>query len=505
MALLREPAKLHAMADKVDIPTTFHCTIDGRQVAGALPPIDVVNPATGKVFAQSPSTSSAQLDACALAAKRALPGWAALGEAKRKQLMADVADRLGSPEVFLALGKVLQLEQGKPLRHAVGEVLGCVAWIQGTNRLEIPKPSVLEETKRMRVEQHLRPVGVVAAICPWNFPVLLAMWKIAPAMVAGCTMVLKPSPHTPLATCLLGKVLNDVLPPGVFNVVAGGNDLGRWMVDHTIFDKVSFTGSVATGKAIQKSAAGTLKRLTLELGGNDAAIVLRGTDAASIAADVFEGAFGNSGQVCSAIKRLYVHEDDHDALVAALVAQASQTRFGDGSDASTTHGPLNNAMQLEIVKALVDDAVKNGAKVETGGRQIGPASGYLYAPTIISGVDARFRIVQEEQFGPALPVIKYKSLADAVAQANDSNVGLGGSVWGHDTAAAAAIAAQLESGSAWVNQHKVMTPATPFGGFKQSGIGRENGLDGLLNYLEPQVLNVAKAKWASAATVSSRL
>ena len=276
MELLRNPEKLAAACHKFKIPTHFTATINGRNVNGELSSFDVKNPANGVVFAESPSCSESQLNQAATAAKKALGPWNNLGEKKRKQLMVQVAKKLSQPENFLLLGKVLCLEQGKKLSDAVGEVLGCIAWIHGTNKFCIPCSEILEENDKMIVEQHMQPVGVVGAICPWNYPLLLAMWKIAPAMVAGCTMVLKPSPYTPLATCLLGKLMNSVLPPGVFSVVPGGNELGVWMTAHSIFDKISFTGSVATGKAIQRAAAGTLKRLTLELGGNDAAIIMPG-------------------------------------------------------------------------------------------------------------------------------------------------------------------------------------------------------------------------------------
>eukprot|EP00947_MAST-08B_sp_MAST-8B-sp1_P002837 g2837.t1 len=490
--LLADPAKLAAAASSVPTPDEFFSYIDGKAVRGELDPIPVDNPVDGQAFAQAPSCSKAQLDTAVAAARGALTGWGRLGEAKRKQLMMEVAAKLVEPQNMLLMGKVLCMEQGKKLADGVKEVLGCFAWIKGTNTFSIPEPEVLQEDKKMRVEQHMRPVGVVAAICPWNFPVLLAMWKIAPAMVAGCTMVLKPSPYTPLATTLLAKVINEVLPPGVFNLVSGGNDLGAWMTDHDGFDKISFTGSVPTGKAIQAAAAGTLKRLTLELGGNDPAIILPGTDVKAIAKAVFDG-------VCCAIKRVFVHEDDHDALVEALVREAGKAKVGDGLDPTTTHGPLNNKMQLEIVRRLVEEARARGARVLCGGEQVGSPGGFAFAPTIIAGgaLDDSFGIVREEQFGPALPVLKYKNVDEALARANDSEVGLGGSVWGNDTAAAAAVAAQLQSGSAWVNQHKQMTPFTPFGGFKQSGIGREGGLGGLMNFLEPQTFNVAKGKpWA---------
>jgi acyl-CoA reductase-like NAD-dependent aldehyde dehydrogenase len=300
-------------------------------------------------------------------------------------------------------------------------------------------------------------------------------------------MVLKPSPYTPLATLKMGEVLNSALPPGVLNVVSGGDSLGARMTEHPVPRKITFTGSVSTGKKVAASAAPDLKRVTLELGGNDPAIVLDDVDAGELAERLFWGAFSNSGQVCIAIKRLYVPESRYDEMVEALAATARSVTTGDGMAEGTQLGPINNRPQFERVSELVADAVHHGARAAAGGRPIdGP--GYFYEPTILSDVSDGTRIVDEEQFGPALPVIAYRDVEDALARANATHFGLGGSVWSADPDRAAALAERLECGTAWVNTHAGLTPSQPFGGFKWSGMGVENGTWGLYGYTELQVL-----------------
>jgi acyl-CoA reductase-like NAD-dependent aldehyde dehydrogenase len=486
----------------IPLPDKFQLSFNGKLVDGDDDSFGVINPATGKVMAQCPNASKAQLDEAAQSAKDALPAWRDLGESKRKELLRQVNVKMMENAGLLA--RVLAMEQGKPLSAgttegqlgAMEEIGGSAFWAGALcDMLSIPEPRVVQDDENVRVTIEQRPVGVVAGICPWNFPVMMAVWKITPACIAGCTIVVKPSPFTPLATLLIGKIYNEVLPAGVVNVLSGGNDLGAWMTGHDAFDKVSFTGSIATGKKIRQVCAGSLKRLTLERGGTDPAIILKGTDAKLIAPKIFGGAFTNSGQVCSAIKRIYVHEDDHDAFVKEFVAIAKEAKLGDAFDKESMYGPLQNKMQFDKVSAYVEDAKAKGAKIEIGGQATG--TGYFYEPTVITGVDESFDIVSEEQFGPAVPIIKYSNVDDAVSRANSTRFGLGGSVWGNDLETANKLAAQLQSGTAWVNQHLVVSPMTPFGGFKESGLGRENGPDGLSNFLEPQTFNIAKkCAWA---------
>ena len=409
-------------------------------------------------------------------------------EAARRALLGACADAIKAHADELA--RVLTQEQGKPLAKAAAEIAGAAKWFTYTARLEIPVEVALDND-RVRVEVRRRPYGVVAAITPWNYPVSLAVWKIAPALLAGNTIVLKPSPFTPLATLRLGEILRDVLPSGVLNVVSGGDALGAWMTSHPAVRKISFTGSVATGKLVAAAAAPDLKRVTLELGGNDPAIVLPDVDVARTAKRLFWGAFENCGQVCSAIKRVYVPESLYESMVAQLADMARGVKVGNGLDEDSQLGPINNRPQFERVQELVEDARQAGARLVTGGQCLGEG-GYFYAPTIVADLQDGVRLVDEEQFGPVLPVVPYTELDDAIERANATHFGLSGSVWSSDTARAEEVARRLECGTAWVNQHLNVLPHAPFGGAKWSGIGVENGPWGLLGFTEIQTVNVAK-------------
>jgi acyl-CoA reductase-like NAD-dependent aldehyde dehydrogenase len=321
---------------------------------------------------------------------------------------------------------------------------------------------------------------------------MLAAWKIAPALLAGNTIVLKPSPFTPLSTLKLGEIIRDALPPGVVNIVSGNDQLGAWITGHPAVRKISFTGSVATGKKVAAAVAPDLKRVTLELGGNDAAIVLDDASPKKVAEKLFWGAFTNSGQVCSAIKRLYVHESIYQPVLDELAAVAKSVKVGDGMQQDTQLGPLNNKMQFDRVNELLEDAKKHGARCVTGGAAPG-GGGYFIAPTLVTGIAEGTRLVDEEQFGPALPVLPYRDVEDAVQRANRTMYGLSGSVWSSNPERAAELAGQLDCGTAWVNQHLAIVPNAPFGGAKWSGIGVENGPWGLLGFTELQTVNISKA------------
>lgn len=464
----------------------FTMTIDGKAVRGKST-TGVINPATGKVFAQVPDCTQEQLDEAMASAARAYPTWSRDVGARKKALLA-CASALQQKASEIA--PLLTQEQGKPLAKAMEEIMGASIWFQYTASLDVPVEVVQDDDKR-RVEIRRRPLGVVAAITPWNFPLLLATWKIAPALLAGNTVVIKPSPFTPINTLVFGEVLRGVLPPGVVNVVSGGNELGSWMTSHPVPRKISFTGSVATGKKVMAAAAPDLKRLTLELGGNDAAIVLDDVNPKETAQKIFWGAFENSGQICSAIKRVYVHESLYEPLIRELGVIAKSVRVGNGLEEGTQLGPVNNEPQFQRVTELVEDAKKQGAKIVAGGERLG-SEGYFFQPTIVGNVSDGVRLVDEEQFGPALPVIPYKDVADAVKRANGTHYGLSGSVWSKSADRATEVAGQLECGSAWVNQHLAIAPNLPFGGAKWSGVGVENGPWGLLGFTEIQVVNVAK-------------
>jgi acyl-CoA reductase-like NAD-dependent aldehyde dehydrogenase len=464
----------------------FTLTIDGKSVSTEQS-FGVVNPATGEVFAQAPECSRAQLDTAMESARAAFGPWNR-DEARRREALvgcaAAIKARLGE------LAPILTQEQGKPLARANEELMGAAVWLRYTASLEIPV-EVVQDDDNVRIEVRRRPYGVVGAITPWNYPVLLAVWKIAPALLAGNTVVLKPSPFTPLATLKLGEILRDALPAGVLNVVSGGDELGAWISSHPAVRKVSFTGSVATGKKVAAAAAPDLKRVTLELGGNDAAIVLDDANPKQVAEKLFWGAFTNTGQVCSAIKRLYVPEQLQQPLTDALAEVARAVKVGDGMQPDVQLGPLNNKMQFQRVCELVDDARQHGARIVLGGEPLG-GGGYFYPPTLVTGLAEGVRLVDEEQFGPALPILTYRDVDDAIERANRTMYGLSGSVWSADPARATEVAGRLECGTAWVNQHMAMQPNVPFGGAKWSGIGVENGPWGLLGFTELQTVNVAK-------------
>lgn len=424
------------------------------------------------------------------AARRALPAWSKDLAFRREKLLACAAAIKGRVE---AIGTVLAREQGKPLKQATGEVVGASAWLKFFANLPDSSlgPEILLDDDKKRIQVVRRPLGVAVAITPWNFPVILLAWKLAPALLAGNTVVAKPSPFTPLSSLMLGDALREVLPPGVLNVLSGGGELGAELVRHKETRKVSFTGSVATGRRIAQSCAEDLKRVTLELGGNDPAIVLDDVDPAKVVDDLFWGAFFNSGQVCVAIKRLYVHDKVYQPIVRGLVEKARAVKVGDGLEPQTQLGPINNEMQLGKLSALVEDARSHGARIETGGARP-PGKGYFYPPTIVTEAHAGMRLVDEEQFGTALPIIRYRELDDALAQANRSHYGLGGSVWSSDPSRAEAVVQELECGTGWVNQHQDLTPIAPFGGWKHSGLGVEGGRWGYHEFTAMQVVNSKK-------------
>lgn len=465
----------------------YTMTIGGQAVA-APGTFGVVDPATGEVAERAPDASRAQLDAAMEAARAAYPEWRGDESARRKALLA-AADVLFARSE--EIGRILTLEQGKPLSEATMEVVGAGVWLKYFADLELPS-EVIQDDERARVEVVRRPMGVVAAITPWNYPLLLATWKLGPALLAGNTVVLKPSPFTPLSSLRLGEALRDVLPPGVLNVVSGGDELGAWMTSHDVPRKISFTGSVATGKLVAAAAAPDLKRVTLELGGNDPAILLDDVDPAAVADRLFNGAFQNNGQVCSAIKRVYVPDALYGDVVDALAERARAAKVGNGLDEGVQYGPINNRPQYERVGELVAEALAGGARAAAGGGPMeGP--GYFFRPTILADVPDGARIVDEEQFGPALPVIAYRDLDEALARANATNFGLSGSVWSADADRASEVAARLDCGTAWVNTHLALAPHQPFGGFKWSGIGVENGPWGLYGFTEMQVVHRAKS------------
>ena len=461
----------------------YHLLIGGALVPGETT-MPVINPATEEVLTDCPRASKDQLDAAVAAAKAAFPAWAATPITERRRLIGKMADIIETHANDLA--RILTSEQGKPLADATGEVLGMAGFFRYLASLDLPM-RVLEHSGDRQVEAYRRPLGVVGAIIPWNFPLLILGFKLPPALLAGNTLVVKPAPTTPLSTLRFAELVKDVLPAGVLNVIADANDLGDPMTKHPDIRKISFTGSTATGQKVMASAAQTLKRITLELGGNDAGIVLDDVDPKTVAPGIFDGAFQNSGQVCLAIKRLYVHESVYDEICDELVAIAKSTVVDDGSKQGTKLGPLQNKMQYEKVKAFLDDAHKNGKVIAGGAAMDRP--GYFIAPTIVRDIAEGSKLVDEEQFGPVLPVIKYSDSDDVIRRANASSYGLGASVWSSDPKRAHEIATRIEAGTVWINKHLDMAPHIPFGGAKQSGIGSEFAEEGLAEFTQLQIIN----------------
>lgn len=478
----------------IDFFAGYQMTIDGRAVDSDQR-IDAINPATEEVIAAVPDANRAQLDAAVAAAKGSFPAWSARPLAERQALVARIGDAIeANAEAFMRL---LTMEQGKARAGAEWEIGGSVAWCREIAKQELPV-HIAENSAGRTVETRRVPLGVVGAITPWNFPVLLAIWKIAPALVAGNTMVVKPSPFTPLCTLKLGELLRDILPAGVLNIVSGGNDLGAWLTQHPDVRKISFTGSTATGRKIMESASGNLKRITLELGGNDPAIVMPDVDVAETAKKLFWAAFQNSAQFCVAAKRLYIHEDIYAELSTALVDYAATVKVGDGLQQGTDLGPIQNRMQFGKLKALLKGAREQGLQFLAGGDIAEDQAGFFVPITIIDNPPEDSEVVVEEAFGPVLPLLKFRDLDDVIARANDTDYGLAASVWSRDVEAARGIAERIEAGTVWINEIHSFSPHVAFGGHKQSGIGIENSLEGLAEYTNAQTLVINRGEAASS-------
>jgi acyl-CoA reductase-like NAD-dependent aldehyde dehydrogenase len=463
----------------------FALIVGGRKISTANGR-EIQNPATGAVVGRMPVAAIADLDGAVDAANAAFRTWRMAPDAVRAEACRKIAATIEAHAEELA--RLLTLEQGKPL-NGLGsrfELGGAVAWTRYTAELSLPV-EVLQENEAGRVELHRKPIGVVGAITPWNWPVMIACWHIIPAVRTGNTVIIKPSPLTPLSTIRLVELINEILPPGVVNVITGDDELGAAMSSHPGISKVTFTGSTGTGRKIMVGAAATLKRLTLELGGNDAGIVLPDANVAEIAEGLFWGAFINNGQTCACLKRLYVHDSLYDEVCQRLTEYASKVVVGDGLAEASVLGPVQNRKQYDIVSSFVDEARSKGGRVLLGGNPQG-GNGYFYPVTLVADVDHGCRLVDEEQFGPALPIIRYHDVAEAIAKANDNAAGLGGSVWGSDHDGAREVASQLECGSVWINKHGAIQPNAPFGGVKQSGIGVEFGVDGLKEFTTVQTV-----------------
>jgi len=470
-----------------NIERSWEMTIGGNSVAGTRH-IPVFDPVTGAVFAEAPDATVAETDLAIEAAAAAFPAWSALAWEARVEAVRELGAAIREENSSLA--RLLCREQGKPLEKAVSEIGAGLAYLEAYCTMRLA-PEVLKETEKQRIEQHHRPLGVVGAITAWNYPLLLAIWKIAPALVAGNTVVVKPAPSTPLATLALGRIAARVLPPGVVNVVSGGTDSGERLTQHEKVRKITFTGSTETGKRIMANASTRLKRLTLELGGNDAGIVLEDADPKTIAGDIFWAKFSNCGQVCAALKRLYVHRSIFAPLCDALAEVASTVKIGPGMSNGVQIGPMQNRAQRDRMVETVAASVAAGARIVYQS-EVPQGEGYFFPITLLADAPEDSPVIRSETFGPVLAILPFDDLEDAIARANDTEYGLGGSVWSPDVARATAIAERLEAGSTWVNQHPSMDPHVPFGGIKSSGLGVEGGLRGLEEFTYLQIVNVKK-------------
>ena len=470
------------------MPTAYRNLIDGELVETAQT-MDVVNPANEDVIGTVPACGEVELDRAVAAARRAFASWRKTPVEERREAIQGIAAAIkdNADELY----RLLTSEQGKPHHQAQQEIYGAAGLAAAQSTLSLD--DVINQDDDTRLSRTRRvPVGVVGGIVPWNFPVMMAIQKIVPAILSGCTIVLKPSPFTPLTTLRIAELIKDVVPAGVVNVITGEDSLGPLITGHPDIDKITFTGSTATGKKIMEGASKDLKRITLELGGNDASIVLPDADVEKVAEQLFWSSFSNAGQICVAAKRIYIHEDIYDDLSKAIAEYAKGVTVGDGSQQGTGVGPIQNRKQFERVCELIQDAKDSGYTFLVGGDVDPSGSGYFVPITILDNPPEDARIVAEEQFGPVMPLMKFSTEEEAIARANASEYGLAGAVWTKDADKGVAIAEQLETGTVWVNEFLHINPLAPFGGHKQSGFGAEYGIEGLKEFTYPQVITVKR-------------
>jgi acyl-CoA reductase-like NAD-dependent aldehyde dehydrogenase len=464
----------------------YDMLVNGKLTRGGRT-LDVVDPATAEVFAACACASREEIEDAVTASAAAFPTWSATSLDERRAVLIKMAEAIETN--LESIARTLTSEQGKPIGDAQGEVGGAAYFLRYYAGLEIPV-EMIEDSEARRIELHRLPLGVVAAIVPWNFPVLTAVNKVGAALITGNTVVVKPAATTPLATLQVAALWRDIVPAGVVNIVIDKNDLGDVLTSHPLVRKVSFTGSTTTGMKVMASGSNTLKRMTLELGGNDSGIVLDDCDPDIVSQQLFDSAFTNNGQVCIALKRLYVHDSQYDAICSKLAEIANATIVGPGSQQGTQLGPVQNRVQFDKLKTLIEETRTAGTIIAGGDSPEGP--GYFINPTIVRDISDNARLVTDEQFGPVLPVMRFSDLDDVVARANDSSFGLGNSVWSSDSERAGAVAAQLDSGTVWINKHGDIGPDTPFAGAKMSGVGIEMGMHGLLEFTQAKVINFSK-------------
>ncbi len=468
--------------------TQYKNLINGEMVATSAW-LDVLNPANEEVMGQVPDATEAELNKAVAAARAAFPKWSKTPIDERRAVIQKISASIkeNADELF----RLLTTEQGKPHEQAKSEIYGAAAMSAAQSTLSLDD-EINEDSEERFSRTRRVPVGVVGGIVPWNFPVMMAIQKIAPALLSGCTIVLKPSPFTPVTTLRIAELIKDIVPAGVVNIITGDDSLGPLITAHPDIDKITFTGSTATGKKIMEGASKDLKRITLELGGNDASIVLPDANVEKVAEQLFWSSFSNAGQICIAAKRVYIHEDIYDDLSAAIAEYAKNVKVGDGAQQGTGVGPIQNKKQFERVKELVQDAKDNGYKFLVGGDHDDSVPGYYMPITILDNPPEEARIVAEEQFGPVMPLMKFSTEDEVIARANASEYGLAGAVWTANPDKGVEIAEQLETGTVWVNEFLHLSPFAPFGGHKQSGFGAEYGQEGLSEFTYPQVITVKK-------------
>jgi acyl-CoA reductase-like NAD-dependent aldehyde dehydrogenase len=473
----------NAAFKRADLAGGFFNIIDGQRVSPG-GKLDVADPATGKKIATVPDIDRAGLDTAVASARAAFPAWSAIPYAERQAMVVEFVDRIRlHRDELLAL---LTAEHGRPLAAGAWELeMLTDHFVPTFLQLEL-KEEESDSKDLGHVIKRYVPLGTVCAISPWNVPILLSYVKVFGALLTGNTVVLKPSPYTPLTVLRIADLGRDVFPPGAFNVVTGGDDLGPWMTSHPGFDKVTFTGSTVTGKRVMESAAPTLKRLTLELGGNDPAIVLPDADLAQVVPALFWSMFALNGHACISVKRLFVPEQIYPQFTKAFAAYAATVKTGDGFAADSALGPIQNKPQFDRIKATWEEIRQSGAKVLYQGQA--PNQGFFFPVTILDNPPDEASFVAKEVFGPIRSILKYRDVDQAIRRANDTTYGLGASVWGKDPEQLRAVARRLDAGTVWINQHLNLNGEFPFSGHKQSGFGAEFGIEGMRSYCNVQVI-----------------
>ncbi|MFF1511088.1 gamma-aminobutyraldehyde dehydrogenase [Streptomyces sp. NPDC058326] len=452
----------------------FRDAADGRT-------IDVVNPVDGEVYATSPLSGQADVDAAMEAAAAAFPAWRDSTPAERQKVLLKIADAFEERAEDLIAAEVQNT--GKPTALVASEevppMLDQIRFFAGAARM-LEGRSAGEYMEGMTSMIRREPVGVCAQVAPWNYPMMMAVWKFAPALAAGNTVVLKPSDTTPASTVLMAEIIGQIVPKGVFNVICGDRETGKTMVEHPTPAMASITGSVRAGMQVAESAAKDVKRVHLELGGKAPVVVFEDTDIDKAVEDISVAGFFNAGQDCTAATRVLVHESIHDEFVAALAKAAAETKTGRPDDEDVLYGPLNNANQLKQVSGFIDRLPAH-AKVEAGGHRVGD-KGYFYAPTVVSGLKQDDEIVQNEVFGPVITVQSFTDEAQALSYANDIEYALASSVWTKDHARAMRMSKALDFGCVWINTHIPLVAEMPHGGYKKSGYGKDLSAYGFEDY-----------------------